>query len=184
MLFSGSHFYPHCPALPLWDSETEEAPCYIRVGGVALLQNERLHLDWKASKMSDDSFSFVKYKENKYLLWIISYESTFKCFWFLPIRFKWIYFSSYFNGFKTPRNTYLFIYSSPEDILSLILRERGREKERNIDWLPPVHTPIRHQACNLGMCHDRESNLRCFGVWDDAPSTWVTRPGPYLVFYL
>ena len=35
---------------------------------------------------------------------------------------------------------------------------------RNINELPPIHTPTRDQTRNLGMCPDGESNLQLFGV--------------------
>ena len=40
------------------------------------------------------------------------------------------------------------------------VKERGKEEEkeeqdvRNINQLPPVHTPSGDQICNLGMCPD------------------------------
>ena len=53
-------------------------------------------------------------------------------------------------------------------------RERGRGKERetsmwerNINQLPLVHIPTRDQIQYLGMCPDRESNQRPFGLGDD-----------------
>ena len=51
---------------------------------------------------------------------------------------------------------YLSIYLSPRlRICVLILkREEEGERERNIDWLPPVYTP----------------NPQLFGVWDGAPT--------------
>ena len=53
------------------------------------------------------------------------------------------------------------------------LREKGwkeeRERdtsmeERNIDQLPPVHTPTTVRTQNPGMCPDQESNRQPFGV--------------------
>ena len=46
-------------------------------------------------------------------------------------------------------------------------RERAREREtlmweRNINGLPPVHTPTGDQTSNLGMCPDQELNPQCF----------------------
>ena len=49
--------------------------------------------------------------------------------------------------------------------------------ERNIDRLPPTHTPSRDQNCYLGMCPDWELNPSPFGVRDDTPTNWVTWPG-------
>ena len=46
--------------------------------------------------------------------------------------------------------------------------------EKNVDWLPPVHTPTRDQTCSQGMCTDWESNWR---PRDDAPTNWATQPG-------
>ena len=45
-----------------------------------------------------------------------------------------------------------------------------------MDQLPPIHSPIRHPAHNLGMCPDWESNPLPFGGWNNAPSYWATRP--------
>ena len=42
-------------------------------------------------------------------------------------------------------------------------RGRDRERERNIDRLPPIHVPIGDQTWNLGMCPDQELNLQPFG---------------------
>ena len=33
------------------------------------------------------------------------------------------------------------------------------EREKNTDWLPPVHAPTKDQTFNQGMCPDWESNL-------------------------
>ena len=69
----------------------------------------------------------------------------------------------------------LFFYPHPRTFFSLLLeREKGREGEeerligeRNINWLPPVHTwtgpGIRDQTHNLGMCSDQELNPQPFG---------------------
>ena len=35
-------------------------------------------------------------------------------------------------------------------------RARGREGERNIDWLLLIHTPTRERARSLDMCPDQE----------------------------
>lgn len=48
----------------------------------------------------------------------------------------------------------------------LILRER----ERDIDQLPPIST------------RNWESNLRPFGIWDGAPTNWATHPGFNFIF--
>ena len=56
-------------------------------------------------------------------------------------------------------------------------RESGRERERNIDWLPPVHALTRDWTQNLGMCPDWELNLQPFGVWDEALTNRATQPG-------
>ena len=50
------------------------------------------------------------------------------------------------------------------------MRETEKERERNIDQLPPICAPARDQTRNLGMCSDQESNLQPFGVWDDTPA--------------
>ena len=47
-------------------------------------------------------------------------------------------------------------------------RQRGRKTstwERNLNWLPPVHTLTRDQTHNLGMCSDRESSSQPFLVY-------------------
>ena len=56
-----------------------------------------------------------------------------------------------------------FFNSSPEDML-IDFREgkRGRETERNINWLLLVHTLTGVQIHNLGMHPDWESNLWLF----------------------
>lgn len=54
--------------------------------------------------------------------------------------------------------------SSPEDMFPSILEKgetQGREKE--IDWLPPVYTPIRVPMGNLGMCLNQEVDPQRFG---------------------
>ena len=43
--------------------------------------------------------------------------------------------------------------------------------ERNIDRLPPTHSPTRDQNLNLGMCPHRGSSLQPFDVWNDAPTS-------------
>ena len=52
--------------------------------------------------------------------------------------------------------------------------ERERERERNIDWLSLIFSPIGDWTYNLGMCSDQESNPQPVGVWDDAPTNWAT----------
>ena len=52
-------------------------------------------------------------------------------------------------------------------------REGGGDRERhinmrNINRLPLMCTPTGDQTHSLGMCPDGESNLKPFGVWDDA----------------
>ena len=52
--------------------------------------------------------------------------------------------------------------------------QRGRERWRNIDGLPPIHTPRRDWIGNPGKRPDQESNPQPFGAQDDAP----TEPNP------
>lgn len=49
-------------------------------------------------------------------------------------------------------------------LLLIFQRQRGREKERNIDWLSPAHLLP-------GTCPDLESNWQPPGSWDDAQPT-------------
>ena len=84
--------------------------------------------------------------------------------------------------FREPFLNYLFFKKSLPGICLLILekeegrgrkegREEGRrERERIIDWLPPIGTLTKDQTCNLGTCPDQELNPWPFGVWDDAPT--------------
>ena len=41
---------------------------------------------------------------------------------------------------------------------------RGGERERNMDWLPPIHTETWDWTHSLDICPDWESNLQPFGV--------------------
>ena len=54
-----------------------------------------------------------------------------------------------------------------------VYRERGREGEREGEKHRKHQHPPRtgDLACNLGMCSDRESNWRPFGLWDDTQPT-------------
>ena len=68
----------------------------------------------------------------------------------------------------------IFYLSSPEDTHThthIFFRDReekgGRESgERNIHWLPLIHTPNRYGTRNLGANPDQESNLRLLGLQD------------------
>ena len=55
--------------------------------------------------------------------------------------------------------------------------ERGREKRGSV---ASRMSPNRDLACNAGLCPDRESNRRPFGLRDDAQLAEPPRPG--LVF--
>ena len=53
--------------------------------------------------------------------------------------------------------------------------EREREREtsmwkRNINCLPPIHTPTGDRTYDLSMCPDQGSNPQPFGPRDDAPT--------------
>ena len=78
-------------------------------------------------------------------------------------------------------------------MFSLILeREEGGEREterernidvRNIDQLPPPHTPTGDWTQNLGMYLVHESNLQPFGVQGNASTNWATQPGQEKVHF-
>ena len=61
-------------------------------------------------------------------------------------------------------------------------RDEGRERERNIIWLPLAHAPTRDWTPNLGMCLEWESNLWPFGntltswpfVWSFPPRSRIS----------
>ena len=59
------------------------------------------------------------------------------------------------------RNQFHFCFSSLED---MFVDFRESERERNINWVPPVHAPTRDQTCNLGMCPDRGLSTQHFCV--------------------
>ena len=59
-----------------------------------------------------------------------------------------------------------------------------REKQRNIDQLPPIHSLTRDQTHNLGLCPDWELNLQPFGVWNNAPINWTTWQGQKQILFL
>ena len=54
---------------------------------------------------------------------------------------------------------------------------REREREKNIDWLPPIHTPTGDWTHRLGMCPDWKLNPQPFNVWGNAPANWATGQG-------
>ena len=62
-------------------------------------------------------------------------------------------------------------------------REEGRERERNINWLPPVCAQTRDWTHNAGTCPDKESDPQPFcAVQDDTPTNWATWPGREFLF--
>lgn len=105
--------------------------------------------------------------------WTELYVGTFTIcklyFYFLKnLNVKWCYWRFYVCLFLILTQGYVFV---------AFFRERGRERERDIDWLSPMHTPTGDRTHNLGMCPEGESNLPPFGVWDDVPTNWATWPG-------
>lgn len=48
-------------------------------------------------------------------------------------------------------------------------RERKKER-RNIDQLPPIHTPTADQILHLSVFLDQELNLQPVNMWDDTPT--------------
>ena len=73
---------------------------------------------------------------------------------------------------------YIFLILTQGHTYDFQKREgREKEKDRNIDPLLPIHSPMRDQTCNLGVCYDWESNLRPFSLWDDTQPTEPHRPG-------
>ena len=57
----------------------------------------------------------------------------------------------------------------------------GRERERNLDWLPPTR-PDQGPTPQPRCVPDWESNPHTFGVGDDAAINRTTRAGPKLSF--
>ena len=57
-------------------------------------------------------------------------------------------------------------------------KRREKERERNIDWLPPTRPPTRGLACNPGMCPEWELNWRPFSSQDCTEPTEPYHPGP------
>lgn len=56
------------------------------------------------------------------------------------------------------------------------LLETGREKERNMNQLPPVGAPSRDQTLSLAMCPDQKLKPRTFGEQqDNAQTNWATQ---------
>ena len=47
----------------------------------------------------------------------------------------------------------------------------------------PINALTRDQTHNLGMCPDWESNLKPFGVQNNAPANWATSQGKPVPFY-
>ena len=85
----------------------------------------------------------------------------------------------------------LFFLNPRLKIYLLILeREEGvegeRERESNIDWLPPGGALTRDGTHNLGMYPDLGLNPQPFSVQDDAPTNAATPPGlhPILKYIL
>ena len=68
-----------------------------------------------------------------------------------------------------------------------IFRERGKEGretsmwERNIYWLPLVHSTTGDWTCNLGMCPDQELNLWPFTLQDNAQPMIHTGQGKHIL---
>ena len=52
----------------------------------------------------------------------------------------------------------------------ILENQERRQREREIDQLPPVHSPIRDGTPNLAMCPDWELNPPPFGARDNAPT--------------
>ena len=46
----------------------------------------------------------------------------------------------------------------------------GKEREKNISWLPLIGSSTGDQTHNPGMCPNRVSNPQPFGIGDDAPT--------------
>ena len=79
---------------------------------------------------------------------------------------------------------YIYIWNSHLRICLLIsfLRDRGRERKRK-----KIDVREEHWSVASLMSPDQQSNSQPFGVWDNAPTTWVTRPAeevctPFITF--
>ena len=53
-----------------------------------------------------------------------------------------------------------------------------RERNTDIEWLSPVHAPIRDPTCNLGVCPDQGWNPPPFGVPANALTETMLLPRP------
>ena len=58
-------------------------------------------------------------------------------------------------------------------------KEREKERERNIDWLPLAHAPAGGQTHSPGMCPDPELNRPPFGSQDNTQPTEPHQSGLY-----
>ena len=50
------------------------------------------------------------------------------------------------------------------------IERKWEERERKINWLPPIHSPSGDATHKVGMCPDWESIPQPFGVWVDTPN--------------
>ena len=78
--------------------------------------------------------------------------------------------STFLCSLTSTGSLFLFIFKfSPEDTF-IDFRKRKGERQKNIGWLPHVHTLTRDRTSNPGMCPDRELNPHSVGMRDDTPT--------------
>lgn len=121
-----------------------------------------------------------QYKCNIFLRYLLEIFPRMLCCWLYTFfHFMCLLSNFYFIFFKKP---------STEDmwyVLQILGRkEGGREKEReasvferNIDLLPPEHSPIGDATWNLDMCPDPASNLQPLRAGMMLQPTEPHRPG-------
>lgn len=91
-----------------------------------------------------------------------------------------------------PESAVLFVLSSPKDMFSIDFREweegrekRGREREQDINWLPPADSrpgPWIEPATQVGSL-DLELSPRPFSPWADILSTETHQPVWHELFF-